>query len=143
MVAWIRSHHFYLQWKFKLRAGKFAWGVKAKHCLQTFWIQKFVDNIQQYFAFTPFPLIIWIFTEGELDGIKSGLFPSIFFTLYNYLFRLRGIFVWWWVICEADLRIGKFDRTKLGHSHSSVHMDRMSQYWILCWKIHTGSVDKK
>ena len=22
----------HLQWKFKLRAGKFAWGVKAKHC---------------------------------------------------------------------------------------------------------------
>ena len=36
-IAWIQSHH--LQWKFKLWAGKFAWGVKAKHsgcCQQTF-----------------------------------------------------------------------------------------------------------
>ena len=29
-VVWIWSLH--LQWKFKLWAGKFAWGVKAKHC---------------------------------------------------------------------------------------------------------------
>ena len=30
----------YLQWKFKLWAGKFAWGVKAKHCwaLSTFFL---------------------------------------------------------------------------------------------------------
>ena len=26
----VRSHH--LQWKFKLLAGKFTWGDKAKHC---------------------------------------------------------------------------------------------------------------
>ena len=31
-IAWIRSHHLHLQWKFKLWAGKFAWSVKAKHC---------------------------------------------------------------------------------------------------------------
>ena len=29
-VVWIQSHH--RQWKFKLWAGKLAWGVKAKHC---------------------------------------------------------------------------------------------------------------
>ena len=28
-VAWIRSHHLHLQWKFKLWAGKFAWGVNV------------------------------------------------------------------------------------------------------------------
>ena len=28
----IQSHHLHLQWKFKLWMGKFAWGVKAKHC---------------------------------------------------------------------------------------------------------------
>ena len=42
-VAWIWSHHLHLQWKFKLWAGKFAWGVKAKHfwMLSTnMWIQK-------------------------------------------------------------------------------------------------------
>ena len=31
-VVWIWSLH--LQWKFKLWAGKFPWGVKAKHCTQ-------------------------------------------------------------------------------------------------------------
>ena len=34
---------YHLQWKFKLMAGKFAWGVKAKHCLSlttNFWKQK-------------------------------------------------------------------------------------------------------
>ena len=42
-IAWIWSHHLHLQWKFKLWAGKFAPGVKAKHCwsLSTnFWKQK-------------------------------------------------------------------------------------------------------
>ena len=29
-IAWIWSHH--LQWKFKLLAGEFTWGNKAKHC---------------------------------------------------------------------------------------------------------------
>ena len=39
----IPSPHIHRQWKFKLRAGKFAWGVKAKDCwaLSTnFWKQK-------------------------------------------------------------------------------------------------------
>ena len=31
-VARIRSHHLHLQWKFKLWAGRFAWGNKAKYC---------------------------------------------------------------------------------------------------------------
>ena len=42
-LAWIWSHHLHLQWNFKLWAGKFAWGVKAKHwwVLSTnFWKQK-------------------------------------------------------------------------------------------------------
>ena len=42
-VAWIPSDHLHLQWKFKLWAGKFAWGIKAKHywALSTnFWKQK-------------------------------------------------------------------------------------------------------
>ena len=26
------SNHLHLQWKFKLRTGKFAWGLKVKHC---------------------------------------------------------------------------------------------------------------
>ena len=35
-IAWIQSHHPHLQWKFKLLAGKFTWGNKAKHC-RVFW----------------------------------------------------------------------------------------------------------
>ena len=31
-VAWIRTNHLHLQWKFKLWVGKFTWDVKAKHC---------------------------------------------------------------------------------------------------------------
>ena len=31
-IAWIRSHHLNLQWKFKLWVEKFACGIKAKHC---------------------------------------------------------------------------------------------------------------
>ena len=31
-VAWIQSYHLHFQWKLKLWAGKFAWGVKVKHC---------------------------------------------------------------------------------------------------------------
>ena len=49
------------------RKGKTLLGIDNK----TFCIQKFVDNIQQCFAFTTFLSIIWIFTEG--DGIKYNL----------------------------------------------------------------------
>ena len=38
-IAWILSHHLHLQWKFKLWVGKFAWGVKAGCCQQTFEFQ--------------------------------------------------------------------------------------------------------
>ena len=43
-IAWIQSHHPYLEWKFKSLAGKFARGYKAKHCWvmsTNFWM---VDN---------------------------------------------------------------------------------------------------
>ena len=31
-ITWIWSHHLHLQWKFRLWAGNFTWGNKAKHC---------------------------------------------------------------------------------------------------------------
>ena len=78
-IAWIWSHHLHLQWKFKLLAGKFTWCNQAKHC----WI------ISTNFLFSKVcwqhpamfwlylkqtsPSIIWIFTEGEGDGIKFRL----------------------------------------------------------------------
>ena len=46
-MAWIQSHHLHLWWKFKLWAGKFAWGVRSKHywVLSTkFWKQKVCWN---------------------------------------------------------------------------------------------------
>ena len=40
LMLW-HCHWLYLHWKFKLWVGKFAWGVKAKHCWATnFWKQK-------------------------------------------------------------------------------------------------------
>ena len=40
--------------KIQIMGGKFAWGVKAKHCCQqTFDNQKFVDITQQCFALLP------------------------------------------------------------------------------------------
>ena len=53
MIAWIQSHHLHFQWKFKLWAGKVWRQNIAGHCQQNVCIQKFVDNIQQCFAFTP------------------------------------------------------------------------------------------
>ena len=55
-VAWIRSNHLQLQWKFKLWVGNFTWGNRTKHCWvmsKNFLFQKFVDISQQSFPFTP------------------------------------------------------------------------------------------
>ena len=80
-MAWIWSHHLYLQWKFKLLAGKFTWGTKAKHCwvMSTNFLKQKVlfDNAQHLKQ--SFPPIIWILNEGEGDGIESWL-PFKFFS---------------------------------------------------------------
>ena len=41
-----------------------------------------VNIVFKCFAFSPFPHIIWIFTEGEGDGIESMLPFEIFSTLW-------------------------------------------------------------
>ena len=51
-IAWIQSHHLYLQWKYKLLVGKFPWDI-AGRCQQTFENKKFVDITQQCFALLP------------------------------------------------------------------------------------------
>ena len=61
---------------------------------QLFCIQKFVDNTQQCFAFTPFPPIIWIFTEGEGDWIKSRLSSEIFFMRNISIFKNQNSIFW-------------------------------------------------
>ena len=62
--------------KIDIMGGKFAWDVKAKHCWvmsTNFWKQKvFLTSHSNVLPYYPtFPPIIWIFTEGEGDGIKS------------------------------------------------------------------------
>ena len=55
-------------------------------CQQTFENKKFVNIIQQCFAFTPqanFPAHNLIFTEGEGDGIEIMLPFKIFSTLHS------------------------------------------------------------
>ena len=59
-------------------------GIRQKiagWCQQTFCYQNFVDNTQQ-----AFPLIIWIFTEDEGDGIESRLHFKNFSSLHT---------MWW------------------------------------------------
>ena len=56
--------------KIQIMGGK---GVKAKHSLC---LQKFVDNVQQCFAFTPqenFPVHNLNFPEGEGNWIETKL----------------------------------------------------------------------
>ena len=80
-------HHPHLQWKFKLLVGKFIWGNKAKHCWvmpTNFWKQKVHGQCQAMIPLhlkQTFPPVIWIFTEGEGDGIKSRLPFKIISTL--------------------------------------------------------------
>ena len=86
-MAWIRIHHLQIQWKFKFWAGKFVWGIKAKHC----WVMStnfvFKSSLKTHGNVLPlhlkqtFPCIIWIFTKGKGDGIKSRLPFKIFSTL--------------------------------------------------------------
>ena len=65
--------------KIQIMGGKLCLGRKGKSllaivvCQQTFCIQKFVDNTKQFVDFTSFLPIIWIFTEGKGDVIKSRL----------------------------------------------------------------------
>ena len=56
-----------------------------------FCIQKFVDFIQQCFARTLFPPIIWIFIEGEGDGIEFRLPFELYLTLHliNNLYFMK------------------------------------------------------
>jgi len=74
-------------WKSKLLAGKFTWGNKVKHCrlmLTNFFFKSLLtmsSNVLPLNLKQTFPPIIWIFTEGEGDEIKSSLPFKIFSTL--------------------------------------------------------------
>ena len=74
MAAWIRSHHLELHWKFKSWAGKFSWGVKAKHC----WVTS------TNFLFSK---ICW------QHPAMFALLPQVIFPAYNLNFHWR--WRWW------------------------------------------------
>ena len=82
-IVRIRSHHLHQQWKFKLLARKFTWGNKATGNRYQHKLFVFKSLLKTPINVLPqtFPLMIWIFTEGEGDGIKSRLSFKIFSTL--------------------------------------------------------------
>ena len=88
-IVWIQSHHLTPSVKIQIMGGK---GVKAKHCwmLSTnFWIQKFVDNIQQCFAYTPFlPMNLNFHWRCKVMGSNPG-YLLIFFTLNPIILSLN------------------------------------------------------
>ena len=93
-IAWIRSHHLHLQWKFKLWAEKFTWGNKAKHDVNKLIVFKNLftkkRNILPLHLRKTFLPIIWIFTEVEGDRIESRLPFKIFSTLIDRLEHLEA-----------------------------------------------------
>ena len=102
-IAWIQFHHLHLQWKFKLWEGKFAWGVKAKHCwaLSTnFWKQKFVDITQQCFALSPqvnFPgdNLNFHWRQRWWDQIQAIFLNLFYFTYLTSIPHLGVIYISW------------------------------------------------
>ena len=91
--------------------GKFAWGVKAKHCWvmsPNFLFSKVCWQCPAMFClYTSSKLslsIIWIFTEDEGDGIKSRLPFKIFSTLLK---------IWSALALDYHFRFGFLDRFEI------------------------------
>ena len=99
-IAWIWSHHLYLQLKFILLAGKLKWVNKAKLC----WVNKLYKlfvfksllttptNVLPLHLNQTFLHIIWSFTKGEGDGIESRLHFKIFSSLLENLIRYLPLY---------------------------------------------------
>ena len=88
-VDWIRSHHLHLQWKFKLWAGKFAWGVKANitgFCQQTF------EN--KYVVCWHHPARFCLITSSKL---------------FHPYFNFHWSWIWWDVIQAIFLNLFYFN----------------------------------
>ena len=89
-------------------SGKFTWGNKGKH----FVIKSLFttpSNVLPLQLKQTFPPIIWIFTEGERDGIEFRLLFKIFSTLIDF-------FQNWNIICHFCQKLAKskpFYRFKL------------------------------
>ena len=82
-IAWIPSHH--LHWKFKLWAerckGKTLLDVLNK-LLNAKSLLTMPKNVLPLHLKQTFPLILWIFTEGEGDEIKSRPIPLLYCPKY-------------------------------------------------------------
>ena len=95
--------------------------------------KKFVDTDQQCFAFTPqanFPPIIWIFIEGEGDGIKSSLPFKIFSTLVEFVLSkkmgTRNLLQMERVFMRIDVR---FSQSLAGGKIATI-LDNGSCFWL-------------
>ena len=109
--------------KIQIMGGKFAWGVKAKHCwvlTTNFWKQKVCWHLS---SSKNSPPIIWIFTEG--DGIESRLSSWIFSNLvYYYLLD--------------DFKVSKnylLDRMNLTCDSEIYQFNKWFNIWIIFWPV--------
>ena len=129
-IAWIRSHHLHLQWKFKLLAEKSTWGNEAKHfCQQT-------SNVLPLHLKQTFPPIIWIYTEGE--GIESRLTLTLFLlypSKYEYFILVCRYFVNHKNFTKLCDRISKRNRK------ATFRGLKWEQIW--CEKIHNRFVQEE
>ena len=114
-MAWILSNHLNLQWKFKLMAGKFTWGNKAKHWWMMSTIYLFFLNLDLKQTFPP---IIWIFTESEGDEIIPRL-PFKIFSPLTYYQSITHTSQWISTLCAMILNCTKDHKTR---SHQDVLM---------------------
>ena len=102
-VAWVQTPHRLCQWKFKLWVGKFAWGVKAKHCLAlstNFWKQKVCwHHPAIFYLITSSKLSLQLF-ELSLKVKVMGLNPS--YLLKSFLLYKQFQIQWCWYQKTAE-----------------------------------------
>ena len=104
-MAWIQSHHLHLQWKSKLWAGKFAWGVKAKHC----WA------LSTYFLFSK---VCW-----HYPACFASL-PQVKFPAFNLNFHWR--WRWWDWIQATILNLFCFKNEEWKFNNPKIVLTRMT-----------------
>ena len=93
-VAWVQTPRRLCQWKFKLWAGKFAWGVKAKHCwaLSTnFWKQKVCWHQPAMFCLITSSKFEFLWRWRWWDPIQA-IFLNLFYINASKIIQYNGIF---------------------------------------------------
>ena len=76
-----------------------------------------------------FPPMIWIFTEGEGDGIESRLAFKIFSTLWLYFLQLR----------KAQMllyHLSSFKLLRWWHTNLGVCTSRNRRWFVLVWVLY-------